>query len=123
MLFLFKMSLSIFCSAHLSTTQSVEMKRLTVRSAVYLAVDLALAIVCILHISSLRNLARVPFVVEESDGRVIVTEILHPPSCPDLRIGDELLSMLDHNVTAAGVEEFLARHYSVNESVRVEYRR
>jgi signal transduction histidine kinase len=99
------------------------MKHLTARSAFYLVVDIALAVICILHVPSLRELARAPFVVKELDGRVIVTEILQPPLCPDLRVGDELLGILDRRVTTAEVEEFLTRHSSIDQWVNIEYRR
>jgi signal transduction histidine kinase len=99
------------------------MKRLTLRTAIYLALDVALAVACILHLPSLRQLAQAPFAVKESEGHIFVAEPLQPPLCPDLHVGDELLSLRDHRVTAPEVVEFLTHSSSVDEWVLVGYRR
>jgi signal transduction histidine kinase len=99
------------------------MKHLTLRSSLYLAIDVALVVVCVLHVPSLRELATAPFVLEEAGARVVVAEVLQPASCPELQPGDELLSWSGHRMTMPAVVGFLAHHSSIGEEIPITYRR
>jgi signal transduction histidine kinase len=84
------------------------MQRLTQRTLLFLAVDVALIVFCVFHIPSLVNRAQPPFTVHESSGRVLITEITDVSACPNVRSGDELVLWEGKRVSSQHAVEFFA---------------
>ena len=99
------------------------MKRLPLRSSLYLIVDIVLLVLCILHVPSLVERAQAPFLAKDEDHKVLITEILDSSVCPELRLGDELSSWEDYQVSSAALIEFLANQSSIDEQITVSFQR
>lgn len=99
------------------------MKPPSLRTLAFLATDVALVAVSVMHIPSLKEFTSVPFIVSETEGKVVITQILQPPLCPDLRVGDELVHYLGRPLVAISVMEFPAQTASIGQWVDIEYRR
>ena len=84
------------------------MKRLTPRASPFLAIDVALAVLCIVNIPTLLNRAEAPIAVRQSDERVLITEPLDSSRCSNIRAGDELMLWEDTPVRSPESIEFLA---------------
>ena len=76
-----------------------------------------------LLIPSLDERLQSPFRTENIDHQVLVTEILQPSACPELQLGDQLLSWEDRQVSSAALIEFLANQSSIGEQITVSYQR
>ncbi len=97
------------------------MQRLTLRIGFFLAVDIALLALCLLHVPHLLNRPHPPFDVTETNGYVLIEKILDASACPQLQVGDglrtwnEQLLKTDHDV------EFLTDFSSIGDSIRITY--
>ncbi len=84
------------------------MKRLTLRTSLSLAIDLALVVLCIFHIPAVINRAEAPVAVREIEGKVCITDILDASRCTNVRAGDELALWNGIPVPAPESVEFLS---------------
>jgi hypothetical protein len=99
------------------------MKRLSVWSGLVLVFDIALLIVCLLHVPSILQRPRAPFDVVSEHDRIRVDKILVPDACPDIRKGDELLTWRDRSLPIPEMVSFLADHSTIGDQIPVTYRR
>jgi signal transduction histidine kinase len=100
----------------------MNMQPLTSRTFVFLAIDVALVLLCIFHIPSLFNRAQAPFTVSESGGRILVAEILDTSACQNIRIGDELVLWEDKTIPSPHALEFLGEISSVGKRIPLTLR-
>ena len=99
------------------------MKKLARRTLLFLAIDIALVIFCVLHIPAIIHRAQAPFTIQDFHGRVLIGEIADPVAAGDLRPGDELLEWNNTRLNDADVAEFLADLASVNQRVELTLKR
>ncbi|MEE9225116.1 MAG: hypothetical protein V3U68_02845, partial [Bacteroidota bacterium] len=99
------------------------MMRLTFRTGFFLAVDIALLIVCLLHIPTLLDRPQAPFELTKEDGHVFIDRILDPEACPDLKEGDELLLWGGRSLPTPQVVELFADLSSIRDQVTITYQR
>jgi len=99
------------------------MKRLTVWSGFYLIIDIALLIVCLLHVPSILQRPRAPFDVVPEHDRIFIHKILKSEACPALRPGDEIEQWDGMPVTIPELLEYYAGFSSIGDKAEITYRR
>ena len=99
------------------------MMRLTFRTGFFLAVDIALLIVCLLHIPTLLDRPQAPFELTMEDGRIIIDRIVDSTAGAELKEGDELLFWEQDSVPIPEVVEFFTDLSSIDARVTVTYQR
>jgi len=93
------------------------MKPPTLRTAVYLTLDVALLVVCIIHIPSLLERSKIPFEADRRGGHVMAVAITDPVAAGDLRAGDRVIRWGNDTVLNYAGLEFLADQRGIGESV------
>jgi signal transduction histidine kinase len=98
------------------------MERFTPRTAIYLLIDLALLVICVLHIPSLQQRAAAPLVATDKLQQVIVTDVL-ATGAGSLLPGDSLLTWNDQRVYSWSVIEHLANYSRIGDRIPISYSR
>ncbi|MCU0412018.1 MAG: PDZ domain-containing protein, partial [Bacteroidetes bacterium] len=101
----------------------ITMNRLTIDQIVALVSVAMILCVGIVRIPDVMDRARVPFIVTEIDGVVIVTAISDEKGAANLRTGDRIIRMDGVDVTISETLEHLADVRRVGDLVAVEYDR
>ncbi len=83
------------------------MKPPTLRTVLFLAVDVALLVVCVLYLPALVGAARAPFEVTSRDGRLQVDYITDQAAAGNIRPGDRISLWNGEPVHAASDADFL----------------
>jgi signal transduction histidine kinase len=96
------------------------MKRLTPRTVLYLAIDVALLLACLYHISSLRERPGVPFNLVDEGGRIVVQTITDSAACPGFCTGDTLLAWENRTLRTEHDLEFLSDFRAIGERVSLQ---
>ena len=99
------------------------MKRLSARTAIFLAVDVVLLAVCLLHLRYVRQRAEAPFFIVKSDAGFVIEKVTDSSACPGLMVGDELLSWKHFPIIDHKELEFLSDISSPSERIPITYRR
>ncbi|MBX2990127.1 MAG: GAF domain-containing sensor histidine kinase [Bacteroidetes bacterium] len=91
----------------------------SIRAVLALAVDAALLVACLIHIPYLLDRPQPPFALMDIHDRVVVKRILDASACPDVRVGDTLMTWGTYNLTNRHEVEFLSDFASIGERVQV----
>jgi signal transduction histidine kinase len=98
------------------------MKRLPLRSGLYLLIDVTLLVLCALQIPSLGERAQAPFRLYDDTGRILISQIISPTACAQLQLGDEILSWQGHHIENPSAIEFLADHHAIGDAIQITHR-
>lgn len=99
------------------------MKPLSLRTGLYLILDIALLVICLLHIPKVINRPMAPFEVDEQEGRVVVTQILDSTACSGIQAGDILLSWEGERIAIPEMVEYLPDLSSIDSTEHITFER
>jgi len=99
------------------------MKKLTPPALAAFVLDLAILVVCILHLPSIESRAHVPFEVTEDRERVVVSSILDNHASSVLSVGDVITNCNAESVGGDEFIEFTADRESIGNTLRIGFRR
>lgn len=97
------------------------MKPLTLRTGLFLAIDVALLVLCLANIPSVLNRARAPFEIRGKDTAIVVTRILSPDATDGLSVGDELITWNHHRVTMEELVDFLGDLSRIGDRIQIGF--
>jgi signal transduction histidine kinase len=99
------------------------MKPPSLRTDLYLLVDISLLVLCLLHIPKVLNRPMAPFEVGEQDDRVAVTRIIDTASCGGIQAGDLLVSWQRERIAIPEMVEYVADLSSIGSNVQIHFER
>ncbi|HEY6951301.1 MAG TPA: histidine kinase dimerization/phospho-acceptor domain-containing protein, partial [Bacteroidota bacterium] len=99
------------------------MRKLAPLAILTVALDLLILCICVLHLPSVAERAKVPFEVSEDGDRVTISSIIDASAAHGLKQGDEITAWNSQPVRDAEYLEFCADRESIGASAVVDYRR
>jgi len=99
------------------------MRRFSPLAVLTILLDILVLLVCLSHLPSVQDRARVPFEIREDQNRIVVSNILDDGAAGGMRIDDEITEWNSQPLTVSEFLEFAADLRPIGSSIAIGFKR